>query len=229
VDHPCIVKYHCAYEMKDEVWMVMEFMEGGTLTEALKGFNFEEKHIAFAAKEMLKGIKYLHGRNLVHRDLKSGNIMMTTQGDVKLIDFGLCVDLNEEKEPEHMVGSPFWMPPEMIKRQIYAHSVDIWSFAICLLELANGQPPNRRSALKAMFVAGTVGYPQPFNKPEHWSSNFKDFISRCLEMDPAQRATSDELLKHPFLEKADTKKGMKKILSHIFLQNTIDMMNLGGI
>jgi len=204
-------------------------MEGGTLTEALKGFNFEEKHIAFAAKEMLKGMRYLHGRNLVHRDLKSGNIMMTTQGDVKLIDFGLCVDLAEDEQPEHMVGSPFWMPPEMIQRRPYGPAVDIWSFAICLLELANGQPPNRKSALKAMFVAGTTGYEQPFNKPDHWSSPFKDFISKCLEMDPQDRATADDLLRHTFLDKADTKKGMKKILSHIFLQNTIDMMNLGGI
>ena len=106
---------------------------------------------------------------------------MTTQGDVKLstvysflffvykkfliffssltVDFGLCVDLNEEKDPEHMVGSPFWMPPEMIKRQVYGPAVDIWSFAICVLELANGQPPNRRSALK---VRSSFCMPSPF-------------------------------------------------------------------
>jgi serine/threonine protein kinase len=93
-----------------------------------------------------------------------------------------------------MVGSPFWMPPEMIKRQVYGPAVDIWSFAICLLELANGEPPNRRSALKAMFVAGTEGYPQPFRNPNAWSEDFKDFISRCLEIEPSRRATADELL-----------------------------------
>jgi hypothetical protein len=228
VDHPNIVKYMCSYIVDDDIWVVTEYMEGGTLTEAIRGYDFEEKHIAYVAKEMLKGIKYLHSNGLVHRDLKSANIMMTTEGDVKLIDFGLCLDLRDEGQKKHMVGSPFWMPPEMIKRQVYGPEVDIWSGAICLLELANGEPPNRKSALKAMFVAGTEGYPAPFRNPNAWSDDFKSFISLCLETEPEKRPKAEQLLTHPFLRKADTKRGMKKILSHIFLQNTMEMMNLGG-
>lgn len=230
VDHPNIVRFISAYTTLDELWIVTEFMEGGTLSQAIKGFEFQEKQIAFVAKEMLQGIFYLHQNKLIHRDLKSANIMMTTQGDVKLIDFGLCLDYAVQGDKRcHMVGSPFWMPPEMIKRQQYSYPVDIWSFAICLLELANGQPPNRKSSLKAMFTAGTEGYPKPFKNPAQWTRDFKDFMSRCLQSDPEERATAEELLQHPFLAKADTRKGMKKILSHIFLQNTMEMMNLGGI
>lgn len=80
-----------------------------------------------------------------------------------------------------------------------------------------------------MFTAGTEGYPKPFKNPAQWTRDFKDFMSRCLQSDPEERATAEELLQHPFLAKADTRKGMKKILSHIFLQNTMEMMNLGGI
>jgi len=230
VDHPNIVKYLSAYTVNDELWIVTEFMEGGTLSQALKCFEFQEKQIAFVAKEMLQGIYYLHQNQLIHRDLKSSNIMMTTYGDVKLIDFGLCMDYKVQGGRRcHMVGSPFWMPPEMIKKESYSYPVDIWSFAICLLELANGQPPNRKSSLRAMFIAGTEGYPRPFKNPAQWTKDFKQFIAVCLETDPEKRATAHELLQHPFLAKADTRKGMKKILSHIFLQNTMEMMNLGGI
>jgi len=229
LDHPNIVKYFTSYVSHGEILMVMEFMEGGTLTEAKNAYNFQEKHIAYAAKEMLTGISYLHNHGLAHRDLKSANIMMTIKGEVKLIDFGLCIDLNDlNQRKSRMVGSPFWMPPEMIKREGYNEKVDIWSFAICLLELANGKPPYRKSALKAMFVVGSTGYPQPFTKPGEWSTSFKKFMAACLATNPEDRANADQLLKHKFIEKADSQKSMKKILTHIFLQNTIDMMNLGG-
>eukprot|EP01087_Luapelamoeba_hula_P007663 TRINITY_DN1870_c2_g1_i5.p1 TRINITY_DN1870_c2_g1~~TRINITY_DN1870_c2_g1_i5.p1 ORF type:complete len:726 (+),score=157.07 TRINITY_DN1870_c2_g1_i5:1333-3510(+) len=229
MEHSNLVKYDCAFLMKDEIWVVMEFMEGGTLTEAIKGYGFEEKHIAYAAREMLRGIQFMHSRKFLHRDLKSANIMMTTQGEVKLIDFGLCLDLQEEPRPSHMVGSPFWMPPEMIKRKVYGPAVDIYSFAICILELANGQPPHRKSALKAMFIAGTTGHLEsPFQKESLWSPEFKDFITSCLAVNPKERATAAQLLHHPFLDKAETRRGMKKLLQHIFLANTFEDMSIAG-
>jgi p21-activated kinase 1 len=95
------------YEWKDECWVVMEFLEGGTLTEARKSHNFEEKEIAYIAKELLKGLVYLHSLGIVHRDLKSENIMMSVLGDIKLIDFGLAIDANKIRPT--MVGSPYWL------------------------------------------------------------------------------------------------------------------------
>jgi serine/threonine protein kinase len=123
-EHPNIVKFLSAYEVKEEVWIVMEFLEGGTLNEAVKVHQFSEKHIAYVAREMLKGLKYLHAQGFVHRDLKSANVMMSIDGDIKLIDFGLCADVSEGERVQ-MLGSPFWMPPEMIHRKPHGCAVSL--------------------------------------------------------------------------------------------------------
>lgn len=128
----------------------MEHLEGGTLDQVAKSVNFTEPQISFVAREVLKALEYLHSENLVHRDLKSSNIMLSIKGEVKLIDFGLCVDISSGKKTA-MVGSPFWMPPEMIRRLPHGAKVDIWSLGICLVELANGCPPNVKSSLKVNY------------------------------------------------------------------------------
>jgi len=219
-DHPSIVKYFCSFQLDHEIWAVMEFLEGGTLDQAVKAYNFEDKQIAYVAKEVLKGLKFLHSENLVHRDLKSQNVMMSIKGEIKMIDFGLCVDMSDGVKSS-MVGSPFWMPPEMIQRKPYNNKVDIWSLGVCLMELANGHAPNHKNSIKAMFVAATEGYPQPFEKPKMWNDIFKDFLSKCLQMNAADRPEASELLKHEFLKCADTSKDMRKILTGIFILNTV--------
>ncbi|KAK5579766.1 hypothetical protein RB653_009452 [Dictyostelium firmibasis] len=223
-DHPNIVKLHTCHIDKDSnLWIVMEFMEGGTFEEAAKAWKFNENNLAYVAKELLKGLQYLHENNMVHRDLKSANIMMSVEGKVKLIDFGLCEDI-ASSTPMHMVGSPFWMAPEMIQQKYHSTPVDIWSFAISLLEMANQRPPMMESAVKAMFTVATDGA-TGFDDPTLWSDCFKDFLSLCLKQDPAERATAEELLKHPFIKKADSRDNMENILKKIFLTNSL--MNSG--
>ncbi|KAM9994924.1 hypothetical protein ACTFIY_001095 [Dictyostelium cf. discoideum] len=223
-DHPNIVKLHTCHIDKDSnLWIVMEFMEGGTFEEAAKAWKFNENNLAYVAKELLKGLQYLHENHMVHRDLKSANIMMSVEGKVKLIDFGLCEDV-ATSTPMHMVGSPFWMAPEMIQQKYHSTPVDIWSFAISLLEMANQRPPMMESAVKAMFTVATDGA-TGFDDPALWSDCFKDFLSLCLKQDPAERATAEELLKHPFIKKADSRDNMENILKKIFLTNSL--MNSG--
>jgi len=203
----------------------MEFMEGGTLTQAVNAYDFLEPQIAFVAREILHALEFIHNLGFVHRDLKSANVMMTINGEIKLIDFGLVIDL-QYGTPEHMVGSPFWMPPEMIRRQPHGRAADIWSFAICLLELANKQPPNRSSFVRCMFMTATVGYPQPFENADMWSLDIKDFISHCLILEPELRWTASQLLEHPFLKAADTPDKMKRILSSIFIRNCLEFTGM---
>lgn len=195
--HPNIVRFLDAWEVKDEVWIVMEFLEGGTLHEAIKVHQFCERHIAYIAREVLKALDFLHNNKFVHRDLKSANVMMSVDGEIKLIDFGLCADVSEGERTQ-MVGSPFWMPPEMIRREPhgcpvrsdhffsstlpisthrssviihYTHThtlsltsenvcyqADIWSFAVCLLEMYLREPPNASSRLRSMFITATEGF-----------------------------------------------------------------------
>jgi serine/threonine protein kinase len=125
--HPNIVRFLDAWEVKDEVWIVMEFLEGGTLHEAIKVHQFCERHIAYIAREVLKALDFLHNNKFVHRDLKSANVMMSVEGEIKLIDFGLCADVSEGERTQ-MVGSPFWMPPEMIRREPHGCPVHLLPF-----------------------------------------------------------------------------------------------------
>jgi len=221
--HSNIVKYYRSHLIEDEIWVVMEYMQGGTLAEAVERYSFAESSVAYVAREILRALEYLHSHNLVHRDLKSANVMLTVEGKIKLIDFGLCVDFTQRKLC-HMAGSPFWMPPEMILGIPHGTPADMWSFAICLLELANGEPPNRKSPVRAMFIAATEGIILP---PEKHSQDFTDFLGKCLQIDQTKRATAGELLKHPFLNKADTQDTMRKILAQIFISNAISNLDYG--
>jgi len=126
--------------------------------------------------------------------------MMGRGPAIKIIDFGLCTDASQG-EVVHMVGSPFWMPPEMIKREAHGLPVDIWSFGICCMEMANGHPPNRKSSIMAMFVACVEGYPQPFEDPQYWSDEFKDFVGCCLQQNPRDRWTIAQLQEVPHIKK----------------------------
>eukprot|EP01117_Protostelium_nocturnum_P013933 TRINITY_DN5251_c0_g1_i1.p1 TRINITY_DN5251_c0_g1~~TRINITY_DN5251_c0_g1_i1.p1 ORF type:complete len:411 (-),score=103.38 TRINITY_DN5251_c0_g1_i1:328-1560(-) len=119
LQHPNIVKYLSSYAFKDELWMITEFMAGGTLSDARKIRPFNEQQIAYVAREILKALEFIHYKELIHRDLKSSNIMLTTNGDVKLIDLGLCDDISNG--PLHsMCGSAYYMSPEMIRNEAYS-------------------------------------------------------------------------------------------------------------
>jgi ankyrin repeat protein len=225
LQHPNIVQLKGAYDMVQdhELWVLFELMEGGTLDDAVaeEHASFQEKHIAFAAHEILEALAFLHKRKFAHRDLKAANIMLSVEGVVKVIDFGLCTDMNPGPRTES-VGSPFWMPPEMIQKQPHNISADIWSMAISVIELANKAPPNTESVLRAMFHTAVEECPLPtFTKPANWSNEFKDFIGRCLVRNPAKRATSEELLTHPFMGKACKQADMKTLLRQIFMGNQL--------
>eukprot|EP01133_Synstelium_polycarpum_P002493 gene2493-2839_t len=219
--HPNIITYHESYMLGDTVWVAMEFMEGGTLTEASQQYPFQESNIAYVAQELLLGLHYLHSSTLVHRDLKSANIMMTTAGEIKLIDFGLCSSV--AKGPRvRMCGSPLWMPPEMIQQRPHSYSADIWSLGICLLELANrNHRPHHKDPIATMFQVATEGVKEPFEDPNRWSDQFHDFIKQCLQFNASERPEARQLLRHPFIQQADTRKKMTKILSSIFLKTIV--------
>mmetsp|Transcript_16751 Transcript_16751/g.42816 ORF Transcript_16751/g.42816 Transcript_16751/m.42816 type:complete len:617 (+) Transcript_16751:185-2035(+) len=234
VRHPNIVEYYCSHLVNEgddlELWLVMEDMQGGTLREAVQDFQFAEKHVTYTARSILKALDYLHSHNVVHRDLKSENIMLTTDGDVKLIDFGLSEFLRGREEID-ILGSPFWIPPEMIRLDPHTEKADIWSFAISVLEFANKRPPHRKNALHAMFTVATKGIEQPFDKPALWSAELHDFVELCLQLDPNKRPSAAELLKHPALskERTTTKKEMAKVISKVFLQTALKESGFFGV
>lgn len=224
-DHPNIVKMYKAYELidKDEIWIVSEFLEGGTLSEAAKIHQFSEKHIAYVAREMLKALKFLHKKGMVHRDLKSANVMMSVDGEIKLIDFGLCCDLIKGPRRQ-MLGSPYWIPPEMIKQRKHSTPADIWSFAVCILEMILREPPNCQSRIYSMFISSNYGLKKSI--PEDVSELAREFLLLCLEINPKKRATAEQLLKHPFVNQPKLKDGIEDVLRGIFVSNSLALSGI---
>eukprot|EP01125_Pyxidicula_operculata_P001092 TRINITY_DN1099_c0_g1_i1.p1 TRINITY_DN1099_c0_g1~~TRINITY_DN1099_c0_g1_i1.p1 ORF type:complete len:388 (+),score=55.93 TRINITY_DN1099_c0_g1_i1:40-1203(+) len=219
--HQNILTLHTASVYKDEMWLICEYLDGGTLSQAVSIHAFTEPQIAFISNQILSALSFLHSNMIAHRDLKSANIMLQTNGNVKLIDFGLCSDMSQGPVT-HMVGSPLWMPPEMIKKQPHSLPVDVWSFGICMVECANGSPPNKKSSILAMFTATTVGY-NASSLLSKFSTSFKDFISKCLQQQPEQRYTVPKLQKHDFLKIAKdfSVDEVSEVFKKIFIANRI--------
>ena len=142
--HPCIVGYKETYQHADKLWIVLEFVHGGTLTEVLgPTIKIPEPCIAFVCREMLRGLAFLHRQHRLHRDIKSDNVLVGFDGAVKLADFGFAAGLTQEQDKRRsVVGTPYWMAPELIRGQEYDAKVDVWSLAVTALELAEGEPPH---------------------------------------------------------------------------------------
>ncbi|VDL30843.1 unnamed protein product [Hymenolepis diminuta] len=188
--HENIVNYIESFLLKDEdeLWVVMEYLDGGPLTDVVTETVMEGPLIAAVVKE----------------DIKSDNILLGKSGRVKLTDFGFCAQMgSRQSKRQTMVGTPYWMAPEVVNKAVkYGPKIDIWSLGIMIIEMLDGEPPYlNEPPLKAIYHIQTQERPEP--KSTEVSPLMRDFLDRCLQIDPEKRASAAELLKHPFL--LDTK------------------------
>ncbi|XP_023773752.1 serine/threonine-protein kinase PAK 3-like [Cyanistes caeruleus] len=200
---PRIVNYLASYLVHEELWLVMEYMDGGTLRDLIDEIQMSEGEIAAVSRECLQGLDFLHSNHVIHRDVKSNNILLRTDGSVKLADFGLSAQLTPEQNQRCSVtGTPWWMAPEVVKRQPYGPKVDVWSFGIVAIEMAEQKTPyDSFTARSAKFHIATEGTPQ-LRQPEQFSPLLRDFLSCCLQKGEAQRWSAKELLQHQFITSA---------------------------
>ena len=211
-DSPYIVGYFECFikpptKKPGEMWIVMEYCEGGSMSDLIEagggaGFTMPEECIRAVCASIVLGLEYLHGvANVCHRDIKCGNVLLTSDGHVKLADFGVSAELtNTLNKRKTVVGSPFWMAPEVIRESHYDGRADVWSLGITVIEMAEGAPPHSNlNPLRAIFVIPTKPAPT-LADPDNWSPEMLDFVRCCCQKDPSQRHDSALLSSHPFIK-----------------------------
>ncbi|CCM01816.1 uncharacterized protein FIBRA_03884 [Fibroporia radiculosa] len=202
LSHPSIVKYEGMARDNDTLSIVLEYAENGSLGQTLKAFGkLNERLVAGYVVKILEGLHYLHQSDVVHCDLKAANILTTKNGNVKLSDFGVSLNLRAmEREMKDVAGTPNWMAPEVIELKGASTKSDIWSLACTVIELLTGRPPYAEIAnsMSVMFRIVEDNMPP---LPDGCSDSLQDFLRRCFNKDPSMRPSAEMLCEHEWLKK----------------------------
>jgi len=214
-----IVKYYGSYfsRKSNTLWLILEYCSSGSAIDLMLSMDrtFSEVEVATIMEMVLQGLIIIHNKNLIHRDIKGANILLSEDGYAKLGDFGVGAQLLTEKYRKSKKGSPYWMSPQVASNLKYDFKTDIWSLGITCIELIEGEPPFSELKPKSVMEKMSKNPPKPsefvdFN--EH-TDEFRSFIEHCLEIDPNKRYTAEELLKHEFITKFS--KGRKYMINLI--------------
>lgn len=198
LNHPNIVKYKGFVKTREYLYIILEFCENGSLHNISKRFGkFPENLVSVYISQVLEGLVYLHDQGVIHRDIKGANILTNKDGTVKLADFGVASTTANGALDDAVVGSPYWMAPEVIEQSGATTASDIWSVGCLVIELLEGNPPYYTlEPMPALFRIVQDDCP-PI--PEGASPIVKDFLYHCFQKDCNLRISAKKLLKHPWM------------------------------
>ncbi|KAJ8568816.1 hypothetical protein K7X08_032447 [Anisodus acutangulus] len=196
-EHENIVRYYGTDKNDSKLYIFLELVTQGSLLNLYQKYHLRDSQVSAYTRQILHGLKYLHDQNVVHRDIKCANILVDSNGSVKLADFGLAkaTKLNDAKS---FKGTALWMAPEVVNRknQGYGPAADIWSLGCTVLEMLTRKFPY--SHLDNQWqVLYRIGKGEPPDVPNTLSIDARDFINHCLQVDPSARPTASQLLEHP--------------------------------
>ena len=226
-ESPYIVHFYDFFEGKNEknkpcLCIQIEYCEYGSIREILKkakkkNIKISELEISAIIYHVLQGIDFIHKKKLVNRDIKGRNILVGKNGSVKLCDFGICKKYIKNGMKKYRGGSPYWMAPEILKKEEYFQNIDIWALGITCIELAEYEPPYSKYSPEEVLKKIIKNPPKGLAQPEIWSYEFNDFVKKCLELDKNKRPSAEELLKHDFIVNLDKKNLNKNLIIYKFL------------
>lgn len=199
-EHENILRYYGTEKTESTLYIFLQLVTKGSLLSLYQKYHLQDSQVSAYTRQILHGLKYLHTRNVVHRDIKCANILVDANGSVKLADFGLAkaVRLNDAKSCK---GTAFWMAPEVVSRkgQGYGLAADIWSLGCTVLEMLTRQLPY--SPMECYQALYKIGGGSPPSIPGSLSIEARNFIQDCLQVDPDSRPTASDLLNHPFVKR----------------------------
>ena len=207
--HPNVVHLLDHFENAEYIFIVMEYIRGGRLTDYMKEnkFNFTEKRAAELIYEIALGVKYLHKYGIIHRDLKPDNIMLTEandKGHIKIMDFGLSKILGKKEKASDGFGTLTFVSPEVLVRKPYNKEIDIWSIGVILYFMLSGELPFDDEGDDEQKIAKSIVFNEvkfTSQKFENKSKEVIDLIKRCLTKEPKERIKADEILKCDWIKK----------------------------
>ncbi|CEH15447.1 ste ste20 ysk protein kinase [Ceraceosorus bombacis] len=203
-DSKNVIKYWGCWLKGPELWIVMDLAEGGSVRTVMKAGNVAEKYCGVILRESLVALAYLHKAGIIHRDIKAANILLTNSGRVMLCDFGVAATLvssSVHSKRSTFVGTPYWMAPEVITEgKTYDQSADIWSLGITLYEMACGNPPHADQEQMRAIMLIPKSKPPRFPSDGQFSEPMRDFLAACLNEEPKERPSADELAKAKWIK-----------------------------
>jgi len=217
--HPNIVRTFSTHLVGEELWVLMEPLDAGSLTQLVENLHIAkltEQQMGTIAHGAVSALNYLHSLGVVHRDIKSDSILLSSTGQVKLSDFGYCDRITEEKPTcTGLIGTPHWMSPEIVARKPYGLKTDIWSLGVLMIEMLDGEPPNFSDSQIVAMEKIKIS-PPPSPKKTEISCTVLSFLSSCLKLEPELRSSARSLLDHKLFTDMATPQQLSELLQNFY-------------